>query len=257
MGVDVTQATKRCAECGNEKSLTDFHADKRKTDGRRSRCKACTCADQRKFQQEYKARTGAYATRKYRYACVCKECGTDWSATRSDAKYCSPACQAAAMYGDLHAARAHQQAVIRREKAASRLRVAASGTRGAVVFTAGHCGSCGDYFVGRHAQMRWCSVECKRRQNTARRRARERDAFVADVSPHKIFERDHWECQLCGGSTDRAKAVPHPQAPVLDHVLPLARGGTHEPANVQCAHFVCNSVKGDRLDIELIVPMAG
>ena len=27
--------------------------------------------------------------------------------------------------------------------------------------------------------------------------------------------------------------------------VPLADGGTHEPANVQCAHYLCNSVKSD------------
>lgn len=42
-----------------------------------------------------------------------------------------------------------------------------------------------------------------------------------------------------------SKAVPHPRAAVLDHVIPLARGGTHEPANVRTACFLCNSIKGD------------
>jgi hypothetical protein len=31
----------------------------------------------------------------------------------------------------------------------------------------------------------------------------------------------------------------------MDHVIPLAKGGTHEPANVRCAHFLCNALKGD------------
>jgi 5-methylcytosine-specific restriction endonuclease McrA len=35
-------------------------------------------------------------------------------------------------------------------------------------------------------------------------------------------------------------------APTIDHVLALAAGGTHEMANVQAAHFICNSLKGDR-----------
>ena len=28
-----------------------------------------------------------------------------------------------------------------------------------------------------------------------------------------------------------------------DHILPLAAGGVHENANVQLAHFICNSRK--------------
>jgi 5-methylcytosine-specific restriction endonuclease McrA len=30
---------------------------------------------------------------------------------------------------------------------------------------------------------------------------------------------------------------------VLDHIVALARGGTHQAINVQCAHFLCNSHK--------------
>ncbi len=38
-----------------------------------------------------------------------------------------------------------------------------------------------------------------------------------------------------------------PLAPVIDHIVPLDAGGLHEPANVQCAHFLCNSKKGARV----------
>jgi 5-methylcytosine-specific restriction endonuclease McrA len=36
-------------------------------------------------------------------------------------------------------------------------------------------------------------------------------------------------------------------SPTIDHILPLARGGTHEPSNVQAAHFGCNAAKGARV----------
>jgi 5-methylcytosine-specific restriction endonuclease McrA len=61
-----------------------------------------------------------------------------------------------------------------------------------------------------------------------------------------IFERDGWRCQLCGKRTDRTKVHPHPDAPVLDHIVPLSVGGPHEPSNVQCAHSRCNGLKGAR-----------
>jgi len=106
-----------------------------------------------------------------------------------------------------------------------------------------------------------CGVEHKRRIAAAyrrsasgreqsrrakdRRRARKRNAFVANVSRSAIYERDKWTCQLCGKRVLKSKVVPHPRAPVLDHIVPLAKGGTHEPANVQLACFLCNSVKSD------------
>jgi len=30
---------------------------------------------------------------------------------------------------------------------------------------------------------------------------------------------------------------------VLDHIIPIAAGGEHTPANLQLAHFLCNSIK--------------
>jgi len=40
--------------------------------------------------------------------------------------------------------------------------------------------------------------------------------------------------------------VPHPLAPTIDHLIPLADGGSDSPANVATAHFLCNSTKGER-----------
>jgi 5-methylcytosine-specific restriction endonuclease McrA len=76
-----------------------------------------------------------------------------------------------------------------------------------------------------------------------RRRARRRDAYRADVWRSKIYLRDNYRCQICGKKLKMNLMVPHPLSPVLDHIVPLARGGTHEPANVQAAHFLCNSRK--------------
>ena len=59
----------------------------------------------------------------------------------------------------------------------------------------------------------------------------------------KVYERDGYSCQLCGRPVKMAATVPHPKAPTLDHIIPLAAGGTHEYANVQLAHFICNSRK--------------
>jgi 5-methylcytosine-specific restriction endonuclease McrA len=71
---------------------------------------------------------------------------------------------------------------------------------------------------------------------------------VATVKRADIYERDDWTCYLCGDPVERTEKVPHRLAPTLDHILPLARGGTHEPSNVATAHFICNAMKSDRLD---------
>jgi 5-methylcytosine-specific restriction endonuclease McrA len=73
-----------------------------------------------------------------------------------------------------------------------------------------------------------------------RRRARQLDQFVAPVDTPAVRERDDGHCGICGEPVSVADQS-------LDHIVPIARGGTHEPANVQLAHRVCNSRKGARL----------
>ncbi|MFP3990664.1 HNH endonuclease [Streptomyces sp. E11-3] len=112
---------------------------------------------------------------------------------------------------------------------------------------AGHCPACGTPWVHDQPQTRTCSPRCQKLLAKHKRRALKREAFVSPVSPRRTFERDGWICQLCSRPVDRAQQVPQPMAPVLDHIVPLAQGGTHEPGNTQCAHFLCNSIKGHRI----------
>lgn len=120
------------------------------------------------------------------------------------------------------------------------------------------CKVCGSVFNRRSTTRRpeFCSDWCRthnpqaaatRRIQKARRRARKRQAEYEPVNPLTIYERDAWTCQLCGKRIDRTKTAPHPKAPTIDHLLPLAQGGAHVPANLQAAHFRCNVIKSDGL----------
>jgi Zn-finger nucleic acid-binding protein len=117
-------------------------------------------------------------------------------------------------------------------------------------FVSSCCPRCGTWWLSDRQrftnQERYCSAKCARSDAKDRRRARKRDAFVENVYRREIFERDNWRCHLCGRAIDQTAQVPHPLSATIDHILPLARGGTHEPTNVAAAHFLCNSVKGDR-----------
>lgn len=84
------------------------------------------------------------------------------------------------------------------------------------------------------------------REKNHRQRARRLDAFAAPVDRDAIWRRDSGRCGICGEPIDDTLPWPHKMSATLDHIVPLAKGGTHEPANVQLAHAVCNSRKGDR-----------
>lgn len=49
-----------------------------------------------------------------------------------------------------------------------------------------------------------------------------------------------------------AYCLQHLDAPEMDHVVPLARGGAHDPSNVVPACSQCNSSKRDRSLLALI-----
>ena len=86
----------------------------------------------------------------------------------------------------------------------------------------------------------------ERRTYRRTRRARERGAYVELVVEAFIIERDAGLCGICKEPVDFAQVAPHPRSPSLDHIIPLARGGTHEPAYVQLAHLGCNKRKATK-----------
>lgn len=55
-----------------------------------------------------------------------------------------------------------------------------------------------------------------------------------------VANRDGWICQLCGEPVSRIRDRS-PLSPSLDHVKPLAQGGTDAPSNLRLAHNGCNA----------------
>lgn len=111
------------------------------------------------------------------------------------------------------------------------------------------CPECGASFTTTKSLQVYCDRKCHNKASKSRRRAVKAGAFVEDVNRNAIFERDKWTCKLCDKKLKRNAAVPHPLAPTIDHIIPMGDKryrGTHEPANVQAAHFYCNSSKGNR-----------
>lgn len=111
------------------------------------------------------------------------------------------------------------------------------------------CRLCGKSFASSRPKAKYCSHRCSRKAEVKKRWAafkvweRERRRLISSgelIDPIDIFERDGWVCQLCHKKVKRDAAAPHPLAPTMDHIVPVADGGEHVEANVQCAHFICN-----------------
>lgn len=218
----------------------------RKGGGNAGRCcsRQCGFALLAKRAKETSAREKA--ERKFRestfYLVKCKECGRHFGRRLDEAEFCSRQCQSKA-----------RLRVTRPERHAQKA-----------------CAHCGKTFVPIYGARRTkhCSQLCRDAVNSAslsacrkeakqRRRARLRGAYIARFSHRSIFERDGYICKICGQPTERSRRVPHPQAPTLDHIIPLSRGGEHSPANTQCACFICNSVKSNKMPSGSAEPMTG
>ena len=74
-----------------------------------------------------------------------------------------------------------------------------------------------------------------------RRNTTQRDRLRARVARSKPA------CHICGEGIDYT--LPHldPRSFVIDHVVPLIKGGTDTIDNVKAAHRDCNSTKRARL----------
>ena len=67
----------------------------------------------------------------------------------------------------------------------------------------------------------------KRREKAARKTKKHRSV---------IFAQDGYKCRICG-ATEKL---------VLDHIVPVSKGGSDDPSNLQTLCWSCNSRKGAR-----------
>lgn len=111
------------------------------------------------------------------------------------------------------------------------------------------CEWCGESFTTEYGDVRrtYCSQTCAKRKerhdkhysNSAIKRYKaERNG--EKVKAVEIYERDKWVCQICNKRVNKCLNYPHPMSASLDHIIPIADGGTHTRVNVQLAHLRCN-----------------
>lgn len=99
-----------------------------------------------------------------------------------------------------------------------------------------------------------CSDECEvhihrdiARAHKAKRRAMKKtNGPYERISPRKVFERDGWHCCGCGAETpSELRGTYDDNAPEMDHIVPLSKGGTHTMDNVHLLCRLCNLLKSD------------
>jgi uncharacterized protein YbaR (Trm112 family) len=216
-------------------------------------CKVDGCTKPRQGRGMCYSHYSAWYRSQNKHTITCTWCGKTAKVDRRTRTTCSPQCAAfvgaRASYEELRRQTPRPLVPYTGPKHPPRPKAWIRATRR---LTSGQCRVCATWFVSLQMDIT-CSPKCcdtyhveQKRVLRARRRARRKNAFVANVSPKEVFERDGYRCHICHKKTDPTKGVPHPKAPTVDHLIPLAQGGTHEPANCRTACFLCNARKGDR-----------
>jgi hypothetical protein len=118
------------------------------------------------------------------------------------------------------------------------------------------CKNCGqEYSIGAtgYNSVKYCSEKCMKRyvmrvKNDRRIRKLKTRRRDIDITLEKLFRRDRGVCYLCGGGcdwTDMFEGNAGKNYPSIDHVIPVAKGGTHTWDNIKLAHRKCNTAKRD------------
>lgn len=107
----------------------------------------------------------------------------------------------------------------------------------------------GQYKQVRKAYKQTESYKAKRKADKAKRKALIRGASVAEpINPDFILERDKYRCYICGIKTPKKlRGTCEDNAPEVDHIFPLSKGGLHVESNLRCACRKCNGLKSDRV----------
>jgi len=127
------------------------------------------------------------------------------------------------------------------------------------------CKMCAAMFVGRSAQAKMCSEECRRLRQIRTASARIKDLYygpafdpVTRAYPGKprqdaliayLVDRDGDKCGICRRKVDitlKSGTKGSRKGPSIDHIVPRSKGGTDDPANLRLTHWGCNQARGNR-----------
>ena len=133
-------------------------------------------------------------------------------------------------------------------RARALLKRAAAGTHGGRVWTVGNCSWCGDHFTSPNAKF--CSRNCAKYSRDANNPHK---FSISPIRRAELYERDNWTCQLCFDPVDPTLHYSDAWAATLDHIIPQSWMliPDHSESNLQLAHRMCNSLKGDRVEMEV------
>lgn len=211
--------TKRaCLVCGKEYTATGTACVRKKYCSSDCRQKATYAAKVAKHGLAIKGKTG-----------LCVRCGTGFDMKIARQRFCSRDCSRAWQNEEKLLAGQTRRGLPRR------------------------CAGCGMLFSQRLTGcQRYCSRLCYGRVFQAKRRAKMLGVPYDEwPNAETIIERDGPNCRNCGVFCVLPFDVKNKNSATVDHIIPVAMGGTWLPSNAQLLCLSCNARKRDSLPQEI------
>lgn len=199
--------TKRCAVCGQEKTLDQFRPEKRNKDGLAGKCKDCARAHSADYYQKNRGKVLDAVKQRYQEKSdEIKQYKKDWSAKSAD-RLKAKRKEYYQQKKDEIRERSASWYRLNRERAAKQKQVYRASNR--------------EKFAMYHARRRSAN------KNSAGSFTKE------DVQ--RLLKLQRWTCIGCRASLKKGFHI--------DHVFPVSKGGSSDPSNIQllCPH--CNRSK--------------
>lgn len=104
-----------------------------------------------------------------------------------------------------------------------------------------------NYSKFKESHNKWRANNPDKAGSVAARRAQaELDGNATPELIKAKWEAGDKTCLLCGDTIDPTLKAPHRMSLTIEHLTPIARGGTHDLDNIDFAHFSCNASKGTK-----------
>ena len=111
----------------------------------------------------------------------------------------------------------------------------------------GSCLRCGNSLAQKNAKAIYCSKTCKSMDHNFKHRAKTRSQGVA--RRRLIWERDEGMCYMCHKNLNLSEIE-------LDHLIPVAFGGSSDEKNLAVSCQKCNRRRGTRIEEAQIFKLA-
>lgn len=111
----------------------------------------------------------------------------------------------------------------------------------------GHCARCGKSLAEKKSHAIYCSKTCKSMDHTFKHRSKTRVLGVA--RRRYVFERDGGKCYMCGIELTLDTFE-------LDHLLPVAKGGSNSESNLAVSCRRCNRSRGTRMGEQQLLKLS-